>query len=374
MWLLEPSTFQRLETFSNNVVFTKEQQEKFEAKYDNDNYYKMPTILYLNNNVATIKIEGILTQKMDLFAFLFEGGNTTYPEIVSAIETAESNDSIEEIILEIDSPGGHFDGLFEVIETLQIAEKPITTKIGNLCTSAAYAIAAQSHKIIASNIASRIGSIGILASFFVYEREVTITSSAAPKKAPDVKTLEGVKIVTEQLDAMHQVFVDAIAVGRNTTSEKINEYYGKGSVFLAQEAQNVGMIDSISMPKKSQKTDLKIGAKMEIDIGTLKANHRDIYDAVFKLGVEEERDRVAAHLLMGQSSGDMKTAIKAVEEGSQMTQLLTAKYLATSMNGKDIENRETDNPKNIQTEKPQDNDIGAQVATLLEAKMGITGD
>ena len=71
----------------------------------------------------------------------------------------------------------------------------------------------------------------------------------------------------------------------------------------------------------------------------LKAQHPELYAAVqaegeaigVAKGVTKERDRVSAHLELGAASGDMKTAIDAATSGTEMTQTLTAKYLAAGM-------------------------------------------
>lgn len=58
--------------------------------------------------------------------------------------------------------------------------------------------------------------------------------------------------------------------------------------------------------------------------------------------VTQERDRVGAHLTMGETSGDMKTALAAVREGSAMTQTLMAAYMAAGMNRSDRSARQTE--------------------------------
>ena len=65
-----------------------------------------------------------------------------------------------------------------------------------------------------------------------------------------------------------------------------------------------------------------------MDLATLKASHPDTYKAAVAEGEKQERDRVSAHLIMGEASGDMVTAIKAVNDGEQMTATLNAKYMA----------------------------------------------
>jgi len=77
----------------------------------------------------------------------------------------------------------------------------------------------------------------------------------------------------------------------------------------------------------------------------LKAQHRALYDSIVeaaeKRGAEaavaEERDRIGAHLALGEKSGDMKTALDAVKAGTAMTQTLMATYMAAGMNRSDRE-------------------------------------
>lgn len=45
---------------------------------------------------------------------------------------------------------------------------------------------------------------------------------------------------------------------------------------------------------------------------------------------------------MGEASGDMKTAIGAVQDGSAMTATLQAKYMAAGMNRSDVQARQDD--------------------------------
>ena len=61
-------------------------------------------------------------------------------------------------------------------------------------------------------------------------------------------------------------------------------------------------------------------------------------------GETNERDRVSAHLTLGEASGDMKTALAAVADGSFMTAALSAKYMAAGMNRQSIGDRQDDDP------------------------------
>lgn len=115
-----------------------------------------------------------------------------------------------------------------------------------------------------------------------------------------------------------------------------------------------------------------------MDRTELKAKHPDLYNEIYGRGVSAERDRAAAHLIMGNASGDMETAIAAVTDGSEMTAVLNAKYMAAGMNKKDIEVRAEDDTDvaagadDVNTDTAADTDAeGEKVASLVEAKFGI---
>lgn len=253
MWLLTPEIRDRiLQAEQAGLMPTVEQQAELVARHEMALAGALPSIMSVAGDKAQIEIKGILSNTPNFLAMLFGGGNTTYPEIISALGAAESDDTISDITLAIDSPGGNIDGLFDVLNSIAKAEKPIIAVISNMGASAAFAIATQADEIIASNQAARIGSIGIAASILISENKVTIASTDAPKKEPNVETPEGVAIVREELDSLHQLFVEAIAVGRSNATGKtfsvadINTNFGQGATLVARDALKREMIDGIA--------------------------------------------------------------------------------------------------------------------------------
>lgn len=383
MWLLEPATRRVFEqALKAGIAPTAEQQAQFEARY-NDAADGGLRILSVAGDTAEIRINGVMTKAPHFLSMLFGGGNTTYPEIAAAIAEAERNSDVNRIVLSIYSGGGEFYGLFDTLAALQSATKPISAVIADLGASAAYAIASQADTISAANRAARIGSIGVAATFFVYDDEVDIASTQAPKKRPDVTTDEGVAMVREELDAMHALFVEAIAAGRDTTTDTVNAEFGQGATLLADDALKRGMIDDIAGPGlrvvggTASTTARSGGTQPEIrpmDLATLKAQHPDLYAAVVQAGVMQERDRVTAHLIMGEQSGAMETAAKAIKEGAEMTATLQATYLTAGMNRGDIDRRDQDNAGAGAADKP-DGQTGTDdtaVVSLVEAQLGIS--
>ena len=327
-----------------------------------------PRNMQVAGDTAEITIDGVLTEKPDFFAWLFGGGNTTYRDIRSALAIASQDPAIKKVILNISSPGGTVAGLFDTLGVLEAFEKPITVR-SSLAASAAYAIAAVAGPIQATNAAAEFGSIGVAVTYLHMEELIDITSTEAPNKRPDPSTDEGKAVIREHLDAIHDLFVDAIARGRTrATGEKltvdtVNETFGRGAVVLAADARKRRMIDKMPAKASTLRAENQItpdaagvpdepapGGKERtmseptkpLDLKTLKAQHPEIYEAAKQEGVTAERDRVLGHLTMGQESGDMKTAISAIESGDGMTVKLQAKYMSAAMNRRDVTARQAD--------------------------------
>jgi capsid assembly protease len=368
MWLLKDEILRELRAV--NARATAEDRRAFEAASVTQPQASAPRNLKVAGNVAEIGIDGVLTEKPDFLVWLFGGANTSYESIRAALASAQADQSIKEIVLNVNSPGGNVNGLFETIAAIQATTKPIRVRASQ-AASAAYALAAVAGKIEAVGPASSFGSIGVATSIYVDDQVVDIASKEAPNKRPDVTTDAGKAVVQAELDAIHELFADAIASGRADATgnedidvDFVNANFGRGGVLLAAEAKKRKMIDSFPKPASrasrgknatavsdgGQDTVTETGDTNPMNRETLKAQHPEVYASIVAegeaageaRGVASERDRVTAHLTMGEASGDMKTAIAAIADGSGMTAALQAKYLAAGMNRNAIVARETE--------------------------------
>lgn len=404
MWLLEANTLDTIRQaeksgFSPNA----EQLTAFHGETSEEGGSRITSIA---GDTADISIKGVLTAEPNFMAMIFGGGNTTYADIISAIASAEQNDAIKNIVLSVDSPGGQVSGLFNAVNAIASAKKPVEAIVINQAASAAYTLIAQANKISGSNEAAGVGSVGIATEIGVDEDRVVITSSEAPDKRPDVTTEAGKAVVREQLDAIHEILASSIAKGRGTTTEKVNSDFGRGTMVLAGEAIKRGMMDSISgsIPQVAstpaavapnalivaesggpaappvKNTNATNGENKEegksMNVDELKAQHGATFAAVLAMGetsgVSKERDRVSAHLTMGEASGDMATAVKAIGEGSEMTAGLNATYMAASMKKAELAARVGDNPDALDTPAKTDGPSAAdQVADEVCAVLGF---
>lgn len=358
----------------NGLRMSEDQRAEFEAR-TGSGASGGSRILTIAGDQAEVAVEGVLTQRPDFWAMFFAGGNTTYGDIVAALAEADADPAVKSITLAVNSPGGQFDGLFDALAAIQGTGKPVRAVVNGVAASAAYAIVSQADEILAAGPASRVGSIGVVASYHVDEAEVEITSTEAPKKRPDVTTEEGRAVVREHLDALHDLFVEAIADGRGVSTSEVNKKFGRGAMVLAGQALELGMIDSVIERNSTKSQNAASGTNQEgtsMDLVTLEREHPETYAAAVAVGVSQERDRVNAHLTMARATGAHETATQAIEAGEGMTATLQAQYLAAGLKRKEVDDRQADEA-GAEGADGAEGDVDATEATETAFIAGLEG-
>lgn len=304
---------------------------------------QLPRNMSIAGSTAEIRVEGVLTKRPDFWAWLLGEGNTTYASVRSALAVAATEPGIKTIVLAVDSPGGSVDGLFETLDAIASlrasSDRAIRVR-AETATSAAYGIAAAAGPIEATSRASTFGSIGVAASYLIDPAVVTLTNSDSPDKRPDLTTDAGRAVVVGYLDQVADELVRAIARGRDVDAKTVTETFGRGALFTAPHAQKLGMIDRIATtPLRAVSSKGKAMANKDDETEESRAA---ALEAATQRGQARERDRVLAHLTLGESSGAMTVAVEAIRAGAEMTQEYTARYLAAGMNRSDASKRQTE--------------------------------
>ncbi len=211
-----------------------------------------PPITCVNNGIATIQIQGVITPRMDLMTMLF--GGTALDTLMMELHRAAHNPDVQAILLDIDSPGGVAIGPSEVAEIISAINtiKPVWAYVGRNCCSAAYWIASACGKILAQKSAL-LGSIGVVATTSVQEhpdkdgfKHIEIVSSNAKNKRPDPRTADGLDVIRAELDALEDEFIDAISTYRNIPQDVIKSDFGMGGVMKGAKAVAVAMADGLA--------------------------------------------------------------------------------------------------------------------------------
>lgn len=211
-----------------------------------------PNPLTINGNVATIRVEGVLTPTPDMMAACYGEPNTTYAELRESLRAAAADPNVREIVWDIDSPGGAVDGLFALLDDIadaRAAGANMRVEAEN-AHSAAYGIAAAVGSITARSRTASFGSVGVATTGFISGgmcgKAVDITDSDAPEKRPDIQDPEGRAVVVRYLDQIAAEFRGVIAQGRGVTPEHVAKNYGRGSSMLATAALSAGLIDAVA--------------------------------------------------------------------------------------------------------------------------------
>lgn len=304
--------------------------------------------LRVHGTTAQISVTGALTKKPDFWSMLFGGGNTTYADIQAALAAAATDSSVKDVVLNIDSPGGTVDGLFETLDAIRAFRDESGKRLSvraSRAASAAYAIAAMAGPIEAVSPSSEFGSIGVVMDFYKNANVGSITNTDSPNKRPDLNTDAGRAVVREHLDAIHELFVSSVASGRGVSVDAVSSDFGQGAVYVAAEAKRRKMIDRApgavlrAVPGPRAETHQQ---ENKMDLKELMAQHPGVYSAAVQAGVDQERERVMAHLKLGQASGAMSVALDAIKDGSALTLSLQADYMAAGLNRRDQSLRNAD--------------------------------
>ena len=176
--------------------------------------------------------------------------------LISLIKEAQKDESVNALVLRIDSPGGSAFASEEILEQLiefKSTEKPLIISIGSVAASGGYWIAMAGDKIFASEV-SITGSIGIfamlptihntLAEIGIYNDGITSNDINTDfyidrELSPDLK-----KIIQSQIEHGYRTFVNKVAIHRDMRPEQVDNI-AEGQIWTGKEALNNGLIDRI---------------------------------------------------------------------------------------------------------------------------------
>ncbi|MGL5682574.1 MAG: S49 family peptidase [Marinifilaceae bacterium] len=185
-------------------------------------------------------------------------------EIAEVIREAAAHENITSILLKIDSGGGACNAIDPITSAIRYAQqqgKPVLA-LCDMCASAAYFIAAQCDKIVASNsLSAEFGSIGVMASFVdvkpYYEKEGykfhdVYSSHSANKNEAFRLALEGNydKIKAEELDPLALSFQKHVKERRKNLKCD-TEGIISGKMFFAEDAVANGLCDAIATEQEA---------------------------------------------------------------------------------------------------------------------------
>lgn len=338
--LIEPGAFQAMlpgieRVFRAGVLPEKEALVSVSTKRSDS------TGLRMFGSVAVVPIMGPLVHRgsYDAECNYLLG----YQDVARMLRAAGEDPAVKAVVLNMDSPGGEVSGCFDLAERLEemTQGKPIYTAVNDRCCSAAYAIAAATSHI-ASTKTGESGSIGVYMqhadmSEYLKKAGLNITLVHAGKHKVDGNPFEPLSAdvlatLQAEVDQLYGVFVAHVAAHRGMSDEAVRATEAR--VFHAEEAINLGLVDSIESPDhlitrvadamvesraistafvKTQKEDSMLTETVAAALGVQPdATEGAILNAIKQVradGIAAEFDRILGILTCPQAEGRLETAV-----------------------------------------------------------------
>lgn len=227
---------------------------------------KLPSVLSIDGDTATIRIQGILAFKPSLLAKILLGVSDI-TEISAAINRIWNDESIKRVVAHVTSPGGQGSGVAEAAGLLAHLPKQTTAYIEGIGASAAYWIACACDRIACSP-GSICGSVGVYATFTDTSeaqaragiREIVIASG-------DLKGAgESGSLSDAQLDHKKQNvsdFADLFFSFVRSKRPRINPEVFRGGAYVGARAKSLGLVDEIGNFESMKTNQTRSGMRAE---------------------------------------------------------------------------------------------------------------
>jgi signal peptide peptidase SppA len=184
-------------------------------------------------------------------------GSVSTQQFASALRQALADDSVSQILIDIDSPGGSVYGVSELADEIASAraQKPVVAIANSLAASAAYWIGCSASEFYVTP-GGEVGSIGVWQAHFDYSQafvtkgiQPTLISAGKYKVEgnPYVPLDEEAQgFMQSRVDDYYATFTKAVARGRGVPIAQVCEGMGQGRVLGGDAAQAQGMIDGVA--------------------------------------------------------------------------------------------------------------------------------
>lgn len=207
----------------------------------------MPVI----NGVAFVEVRGELVSENGIGPM---SGFTGYDGILAQVTAADADPGVNGTIVDINSPGGEVDSLYECVAGLMARRgtKPMRAVIRGMGASAAYAIAACADEVTVQDLgyAGSIGTIMMHADFSAaLEAEgikVTLITAGAHKADgnPFEPLPDAVRARFDQLvQSANARFIGHVAAARGMTEDAVRAQ--QAEIYRGQEAVDAGLADKV---------------------------------------------------------------------------------------------------------------------------------
>jgi protease-4 len=173
------------------------------------------------------------------------------------IRAANQDQTVESIVLWIDSPGGQVDGTANLASEIKASTKPVVAFADGMMASAAYWIGSSADEIVVdkanNGFNTLIGSIGTMAMWMDNSKEnetkgIKVHTVYATKSTDKGKLMEEANQgnyagITKMLDNLNETFLSAVKVNRAGKIDLGSENVLTGKTYEGKDAIKYGLAD-----------------------------------------------------------------------------------------------------------------------------------
>ena len=207
--------------------------------------------------IAVLPLYGIVTQRGNMVDDVSGPGTASTQQFSNLLRAALQDETVSQILIDIDSPGGSVYGVAELADEIVSAraQKPVVAIANSLAASAAYWIGCSASEFYVTP-GGEVGSIGVWQAHQDYSKAMdeagvkTTLISAGKFKiegnpyAPLDEEAQG--FMQSRVDDYYAAFTKAVAKGRGVPISQVRDGMGQGRVLGADAALASSMVDGIA--------------------------------------------------------------------------------------------------------------------------------
>lgn len=206
-------------------------------------------------SIAVVPLLGTVIQRAGMMEMC--GGGTSVQRFTAAFREAMSDETISQILIEIDSPGGSVYGVAELFSEIYSAraQKPVVAIANSLAASAAYWVGCAAGEFYVTP-GGEVGSIGVWQahedwSAAMAEEGIKTTLISAGKYKVEGNPYEPLgedaqAFMQSRVNDYYSAFTKAVAKGRGVAIDAVRNGMGQGRVLGADAALAEKMVDGIA--------------------------------------------------------------------------------------------------------------------------------
>lgn len=226
---------------------------------DIDEYQYPSTFLRIEENIAILKIHGVLIESCAYAPWW--GEYSSCDILINDLKKVEQNNNVDTLILDLNTPGGEVDGVANVGDFIFHLSQKIKTMaiVNSMAASGGYWLASACNKIGLISDTASVGSVGVAVAHVDISKALemqglTITHITAGKwKRATAREMpleeEGYRILQDQVDHIYTIFVNRLAKYKGVSEEEVLKY-ADGRMFIGDLAIQNGLADGIIDFKK----------------------------------------------------------------------------------------------------------------------------